>query len=337
VQRRSFITLLGGVILAPLAVRAQQKTIPVIGILDARGANPDSDLLSGIRKGLAETGYTDGQNVVVQYRGADGHYDRFAALATEFVRAGVGIIVAPTLPAALAAKAATTTIPVVFMLGDDPLKQGLVASLNKPGGNATGLSMLTAGLDAKRLQLLSEIVPDVERVGLLINPDNRSTETQIHDVQTAGSAMGRDIEIFQARNDQGLEAIFFGFTQSRLKALLVGADPFFNSRRRQHIVDLAREHRIPAIYEWREFADAGGLVSYGSSVTENYRQLGVYAGKILSGAKPADLPVMQPTKFELVINLKTAKELRPHCAAIDPRPSRRGHRVSHADDRFGSI
>ena len=307
-QRRSFITLLGGVILAPLAVRAQQKTIPVIGILGVRGTDPDPDLLSGVRKGLAETGYTDGQNVVVQYRGADGHYDRFPALATEFVRAGVGIIVAPNLNAVLAAKAATTTIPIVFMLGDDPLKQGLVASLNKPGGNATGLSMLTAGLDAKRLQLLGEMVPDVERVGLLVNPDNRNTETQIHDVQTAGSAMARDIAIFQARNDQELEAIFFGFAQSRLKALLVGADPFFNSRR-QHIVDLAREHRIPAIYEWREFADAGGLASYGSSVTDNYRQLGVYAGKILSGAKPADLPVMQPTKFELVINLKTAKEL----------------------------
>jgi putative ABC transport system substrate-binding protein len=308
VQRRSFITLLGGIILVPLAVRAQQKTIPVIGILDARGPNPDSELLRGVLKGLAETGYIDGRNVVVQYRGAEGHYDRFPWFAAEFVRSGVGIIVAPSLPAVLAAKVATATIPIVFMLGDDPVKQGLVASLNKPGGNATGLSMLTAGLDAKRLQLLGEMVPDVKRVGLLVNPDNRSTETQIHDVQTAGSAMAVDIEIFQARNDQELDAIFFGFTQSRLKALLVGADPFFNSRR-QYIVALAREHQIPAIYEWREFADAGGLASYGSSVTDNYRQLGVYAGKILSGAKPAHLPVMQPTKFELVINLKTAKEL----------------------------
>ena len=307
-QRRSFILVLGSVLLAPLAVRAQQKAMPVIGILDAWGPNPDSNLLSWIRKGLAETGYTDGQNVVVQNRSADGHYDRFPALATEFARAGAGIIVAPTLPAALAAKAATTTIPIVFMLGDDPVKQGLVASLNRPGGNATGLSMLGAGLDAKRLQLLQEMIPHVEQIGLLVNPNNMNTETQIHDIQTAGSIMARDIEILRARNDQELKATFFGFAQSHLKALLVGADPFFNSRRQQ-IVDLAREHRIPAIYEWREFADVGGLASYGSSVTDNYRQLGVYAGKILSGAKPADLPVIQPTKFELVINLKTAKEL----------------------------
>lgn len=302
-RRRELILGIGAAIAAPLAARAQQK-LPVIGILDAKAANPD--LLNAIRKGLAETGYRDGENVAVQYRGVDGHYDRFLALAAEFVRDRAALIVAPTVPSVLAAKAATTTIPIVFMVGDDPVKQGLVASLNRPGGNLTGLSTLTAGLDAKRLQILRELVPGAATIGLIVNPDNRNIETQIHDVRAAAKAM--DIEVFQARNDQEIEAAFSALAKSQIKALLVGADPFFNSRR-QAIADLALQYRLPGIYEWREFVESGGVASYGSSLTDNYRRLGVYAGKILAGAKPADLPVQQPTKFELVINLKTAKAL----------------------------
>jgi putative ABC transport system substrate-binding protein len=194
------------------------------------------------------------------------------------------------------------------MVGDDPVKLGLVAGLNKPDGNLTGLSMLTAGLDAKRLQMLRELVPDAKRIGLLVNPDNRNTQAQIHDVQSAAVAMACDIAVVQARTDQEIVTAFSNVNESQVKALLVGADPFFNSRRKQ-IVDLARQQRIPAMYEWREFVETGGLASYGSSLADNHRQLGIYAGRILNGAKPADLPVTQPTKFELVISLKTAKAL----------------------------
>jgi putative tryptophan/tyrosine transport system substrate-binding protein len=306
-RRRDLFTLLSGAAIAwPVALHAQRKPLPVIGVLDAKAANPD--LLTQMRKGLAEAGYREGQDVLVKYQGADGHYDRLPTLAAGFVRNRVAVIVAPTLPSVLAAKAETATIPIVFMLGDDPVKQGLVASFNQPGGNATGLSMLTAGLDAKRLELLRELVPSGTRIALLVNPSNRNIETQIHDVQRAAQSMTREIEVLQAHNDEQIEGAFATLAKSQPSGLLVGADPFFNSRRQQ-IVDLSARHRIPAIYEWREFVDAGGLASYGSNLDDNYRRLGVYVGKILKGIKPADLPVEQPTKFELAINLKTAKEL----------------------------
>jgi ABC-type uncharacterized transport system substrate-binding protein len=286
-----------------------QKAMPVIGVLDAKEANPDLlTLLTEIRKGLAEAGYCEGENVAVQYRNADGHYDRLPTLAADLVRDKPAAIVAPQLPSVLAAKAATATIPIVFMLSDDPVKHGLVESLSRPGGNATGLSMLAAGLTVKRLQLLCELVPNATHVGLLVNPGNANIETQINDVQTAAHAMALEIQLVQARNDQDIEAAFAALVKSQVAALLVGADPFFNSRRQQ-IVDLAQRYRMPGIYEWREFVDAGGLASYGSSLTDNFRHLGIYAGKILAGTKPSDLPVIQPTRFELVINLKTADAL----------------------------
>ncbi len=304
-RRRELVLGLAALLPAP-AARAQQKPVPVIGILDAKGANPD--LLVALRKGLTEGGFKEGRDVVLQYKGVDGHYDRFPAVAAAFIRDRVAIIVAPTLPSALAAKAATATIPIVFMLGDDPVKQGLIDSLNRPGGNATGLSMLTAGLDSKRLQLLRDLAPTAVRVGLLVNPENPSAATQINDVQSAARAIVKDIEILRAHNDEEIAPAFAAMAKLQIDALLVGADPFFNSRRQQ-IVELARRYRVPAVYEWREFVDAGGLASYGSSLTDDYRRLGVYAAKILAGAKPADLPVMQPTRYELIINLKTARAL----------------------------
>jgi putative ABC transport system substrate-binding protein len=306
-RRRDLIVSMGAAVAWPGTARAQ-KAVPVVGVLDAKEANPDLlTLLTEIRKGLAEAGYREGENVAVQYRNADGHYDRLPALAADLVRDKPAVLVAPQLPSVLAAKAATATIPIVFMLSDDPVKHGLIEGLSRPGGNATGLSMLAAGLTAKRLQLLRELVPNATNVGLLVNPGNANIETQINDVQTAAHAMALEIQVLQARNDQDIEAAFAALAKSQVAALLVGADPFFNSRRQQ-IVDLAQRYRMPGIYEWREF-DAGGLASYGSSLTDNFRHLGIYAGKILAGTKPSDLPVIQPTRFELVINMKTADAL----------------------------
>ena len=304
-RRRELILGLGGALIAPAAAHAQEST-PVVGILDARGTN--RLLLEQLRKGLAETGYREGQNVALRYVGADGHYDRLPALAADLTRAGVGVIVALSWSSIRAAQAATKSIPVVFMLGDDPVKHGLVASFNKPGGNVTGLSMLGTGLDAKRLQILHELVPDTVRVGLIVNPDNATIQNQIDEVQAAALAVGWKVDIARARSEPEIEAAFAALAKLQIGGVLVGGDPFFTSQH-EKIAGLARQYRMPAVYEWRDFAESGGLASFGSSRADDYRLLGVYAGKIIAGAKPADLPVMQPTKFELIVNLKTAKAL----------------------------
>lgn len=305
-RRRELIAALASVIATKGAAVAQQKTTSLVGLLDAAGPIPLS--LSGIRKGLAETGFHDGENVVIRHSAAGGHYDRLPSLVADLLRDRVDLIIAPQLPSALAAKAATTSVPIVFMLGDDPIKQGLVDGLSRPGGNATGLSMLAAGLDTKRLQVLHDLVPNAARFGVLVNPGNLNLETQISETQAAARALTRETEIFRARNEQEIDAAFAAMTEHEIAALVVGADPFFNSRAQQ-IVALAEHDRVPSIYEWRTFVDIGGLASYGSNLDDNYRKLGIYAGGILGGAKPGDLPVQQPTKFELVINLKTAKTL----------------------------
>jgi putative ABC transport system substrate-binding protein len=271
-------------------------------------------LLNAFHQGLAESGYLESKDFALEFHWVGTEYGRLDSVAADLVRRQVAVIVAPTLPSAVAAKRATTAIPIVFMGGDDPVRQGLVASLSRPGGNITGLSMLTAGLDAKRMQLLHDLAPRVTKMGLLVNPGNPNAQAQINDVQTAARAIARDIEVAQARNDDEIEAAFASLVKRQTGALLVGADPFFNNRRQQ-IVDLARRDRLPAIYEWREFVDAGGLASYGSSLADDYRKVGVYAGKVLAGAKPADLPVQQPTRFELVISLGAAKEL---CITVPP-------------------
>jgi ABC-type uncharacterized transport system substrate-binding protein len=306
-RRRDLITLLGGVAAAAHIASAQQPSVPVIGLLDAAiGPKPRS--LDGIRTGLAETGFNDGQNVAIHYRIAEGDYDRLPALVADLIREWVALIIAPQLPSVLAAKIATATIPIVFMLGDDPVKHALVSSMNRPGGNATGLSMLTAGLDAKRVQILCDLAPAASRFGLLVNPENPNLETQVAETQEAGRVLGREIELLKAQNGEQVEAAFDRLPEHHIGALIIGADPFLSSRP-SLLVSLAERYRVPAIYEWRTFVDVGGLASYGSSLEDNYRKLGVYAGKVLAGAKPSELPVLQPTKFEFVVNIRTAKAL----------------------------
>jgi putative ABC transport system substrate-binding protein len=310
VKRREFITLLGGAAAAwPLAARAQEPATPVVGFLDSRSPDKAKQSVTAFRSGLRTTGYIDGQNVVIEYRWADGEYNRLLGLAADLVQRGVAVLVATGgEPSALAAKAATSTIPIVFTIGGDPVKVGLVGSLNRPGGNATGVSLLTTLAEAKRLGLLNEAVPAAAVFGVLINPNYQQAEAQSRELQEAGRAIGRPIQIVNAGNDQELEVAFATLGQRRAAALLVAADPFFATRR-DRIVALAAELKLPAIYEIREYAEAGGLMSYGISLNEAYHQAGVYTGQILKGAKPADLPVHQSTKFEFVINLKTAKAL----------------------------
>jgi putative ABC transport system substrate-binding protein len=307
-RRRDLIRGLAGAIALPLAARAQQKALPVVAFLSPGEPAGREKFLAAFRQGLAEAGYIDGKNIVLSFYWVGDDYGRLDNLAADLVRSQVALVVAPTLPSVMAAGRAGGTIPIVFMVGVDPVRQGLVASLSKPGSNLTGLSMLTAGLDAKRLQLLGELTPHAMKIGFLINPGNANAETQIAEVRRAASSISRDVEVAAASNVAQLATAFAGLARSRTGALLVGADPFFTNHRQQ-IVDLARQYRLPAIYEWRDFVEAGGLASYGSSLADNHRKIGVYAGKILAGAKPADLPVMQPTRFELVINLKTAKAL----------------------------
>jgi putative ABC transport system substrate-binding protein len=307
--RREFIALLGGAAAAwPLAARAQQAAMPVVGYLNLGSPESDASRLTGLRRGLNETGYVEGRNFVIEYRWAGNQADRLPALAAELVQLRVAVIVAAGLPPALAAKAATSSIPIAFGVGADPVQLGLVASLNRPGGNLTGFNAFATELGAKGLALLHELVPSTAAIGFLVNPNNPASEVTTRDVLAAAPVMGLKIEILKAGTDREIDAAFVSLVQARTGALLVGADLFFNSRIEQ-IVALAARHAIPTMYSYREFVVAGGLISYGVSLVEQYRQVGLYTGRILKGERPADLPVIQATKLALIINLKTAKAL----------------------------
>ena len=308
-NRRDLLILGAGTAIAwPLIARAQQKAMPVIGYLNGTSSGPSAPYVAAIRQGLSDTGYVEGQNVAIEYRWAEGSYDRLPALAADLVGRKVDLIAAVATPSALAAKGATSTIPIVFAVGGDPIGDGLVASLARPGGNLTGVSFLVVELHPKRLELLSELVPQARVIALLVNPNLGSAERMIEDMQRAASAKGVQLHILKAGSESEIDAAFASLVQQHAGALVVDSDPFFSSRREQ-LVALAARHAVPAIYGVREYVASGGLISYGPSLPAAFRQAGVYAGKILKGAKPADLPVQQPTKFELVINLKTAKAL----------------------------
>ena len=307
-KRREFISLLGGAAVSwPLVSRAQQPLIPVVGFLSGRSPAESAGVVAAFRKGLSETGYAESQNVSIDFRWAEGQSDRLPALASELVHRQVDVIAALG-ESGPAAKAATTTIPIVFGTGGDPVEAGLVASLNRPGGNITGATFLTAVLGAKRLGLLRELVPGAPVVALLVNPNKFVGQVQIRDVQEAARALGQSLVVLDGGTDERIETAFAALAPQHVAALLVGADPFFDTRR-ERLVALASQHRMPAIYQFREYAVAGGLMSYGTSITDMYRLVGLYVGRVLKGEKPADLPVMQVTKFELVINLATAKAL----------------------------
>jgi putative ABC transport system substrate-binding protein len=306
-RRRQFITLLGGAAAWPLAARAQQAIQPVIGYLGA-GSPGTNNSVAVIRQVLAEAGYVEGRNVAIEYRWAEGQYDRLPMLAAELVRRRVAVMITLPLPATLAAKAATPAIPIVFGVAGDPVKLGLVTSLARPGGNATGVNFFIQELGAKQLGLLHDLLPAAARIGLLVNPNNTTSEEQIKEVTAAASALGLEIDPVQAGTSLEIDAAFMALANHRADALLLGSDSFLYSRRVQ-IITLATRHTLPTIYNLREFAEAGGLMSYGTSLTEVYRQVAVYAGRILKGERPADLPVVQSTKFEFVINLPTARAL----------------------------
>ena len=307
-RRRELMLLMGAAMTAARTLRAQQKAMPVIGYLGNISPGVSAPGLVGFRQGLNETGYIEGQNVAIEYRWAEGHYDRLPALAADLVGRKVDVIATSSTPAIQAAKAATSTIPLVFFGGGDFVALGLVASLARPGGNLTGISIMSPELNPKRLDLLSQLVPQASVIALLVNPSNAIAEVTIRDVQEAARAKGVQLQILRAGTEAEIDSAFAALVQLRAGALVAASDPFFNSRREQ-LVALASHHAVPAIWEWREFAEAGGLISYGSSLTDMWRPVGIYVGKILKGANPADLPIQQPTKFELVINLKTAKVL----------------------------
>jgi putative ABC transport system substrate-binding protein len=307
-RRREFITMLGGAAAAwPLASNAQQK--PLIGFLNSGSADVYSNRITAFQQGLRQFGYIDGENVVIVYRWALGQYDRLPAFAAELVEKQVSVLVATGgEPAALAAKSATLSIPIVFAIGGDPIKLGLVASYNRPGGNATGANILAAEMDGKRLGLLHELMPNASHVGVLLNPNFPAYADQLNDVQQAARIANLEVEILRANTDGEIDAAFEICSRKRVKALVLTASPFFDTRR-DKLVGLAAGHELPTIYHFGEFAVAGGLMSYGVSIPHIYRQIGVYAGRILKGDNPANLPVQQPTKFEMVINLRTAKTL----------------------------
>jgi putative ABC transport system substrate-binding protein len=312
-KRRKFIALLGGAaaapVLAPLAARAQQPAMPVIGFLDPRSPGTIEDRLRAFRQGLKDVGFVEGENVAIEYRWADNQIDRLPELAADLVRRRVAVIVTSGgAPAAFAAKAATTTIPIVFLVGEDPVRLGLVASLARPGGNLTGINFFSTELVAKRLELLRELVPAAARAAVLVNPAGPSVEPTLRDVEPAARAIGLQIQVLNASTSREIDAAFATIVRERPDALFVGTDPFFTSRRVQLIL-LATRHAVPATYPGRQYPEIGGLMSYGSNLADALRQMGVYAGRILKGGKPADLPVVQATKFELVINLQTARML----------------------------
>jgi putative tryptophan/tyrosine transport system substrate-binding protein len=310
-RRRDFIAVIvGGAAAYPFAAaHGQQATVPVIGFMSSRSFADAAEAVSGFRKGLNETGYVEGQNVAVEYRWGDGQFGPLPAMAADLVARRVSVIVATGgLPASLAAKAATSIIPIVFTLGSDPVTFGLVASLNQPGGNITGVTLFAYLLEGKRLELLHELVPNAARVAVLANPANPQAETEIDNVREAARSIGRQIIALKASTASDYDDVLAAIVSERASALLVSGDPFFLTTRDQ-LVALAARHRLPTIYGFREFAQSGGLISYGVSVPDAYRQAGVYVGRILKGAKPEALPVMQPTKFELVINLNTARAL----------------------------
>jgi putative tryptophan/tyrosine transport system substrate-binding protein len=310
-KRREFITLLGGAAVAwPLAARAQQPVMPVIGFLNSQSPDGYTERLRGFRQGLKEAGFIEGENVAIEYRWAENQLDRLPALATDLVRRRVAVVVALGSPnLAMVAKAATTTIPIVFLVGEDPVRFGLVASLARPGGNITGINLFNNEINAKRLTLLRELIPTAVRAAVLVNPTNASiAETTAKDVETAAHALGLRLQVHNAGTSREIDATFATFAGERPDALFVAGDPFFNSRR-VHLVHLASHHRLPTIYASRAYPDIGGLMSYGTDVTDSYRQSGVYTGRILKGAKPAELPVVQASKFEFVINAQTARML----------------------------
>jgi ABC-type uncharacterized transport system substrate-binding protein len=309
-KRRQFITLLGGAAAWPLAAHAQQPAMPVVGFLHP--ASPDTFAHTGrlreLRQGLKDIGYVEGENVAIEYRWAENQTDRLPELAADLVRRRVAVIVASSPPAALAAKDASTTIPIVFLVPQNPVTFGLVTSLARPGGNLTGINFFVAELAAKRLGILHELIPAARRVGVLMEPTYPSAESEQHDVETAARSIGLEINVLNATNNRAIDAASAAFVRERLDALYVGSGPLFASRR-VHVVSLAMRHAIPAIYNVRDFAEVGGLISYGASITDAYRQMGVYTGRILMGAKPADLPVVQSNKLDLVINAQTARIL----------------------------
>jgi putative tryptophan/tyrosine transport system substrate-binding protein len=309
IGRRKFLATLGGAAAWPLAARAQQPAMPVIGFLSSRAPEDSAHLVVAFRRGLAEGGFVEGHNVAIEFRWARGQYDLLPAMAADLVSRRVNVLTAAGGEAsALAAKRATPTIPIVFGLGSDPINVGLVESWNRPGGNATGVTLLTRVMEPKRLGLLRDLVPGVSLVGVLLNPSFASAERQLQDIEEAARTIDQRIVVTKAGTDEELDAAFTTLVKERVGALLVAADAYFDTRR-ERIVGFAQRQRLPAIYQFREYAVAGGLLSYGVSITDGYRQYGVYTAAILKGAKPADLPVLQPAKFELVINLKTAKAL----------------------------
>jgi putative ABC transport system substrate-binding protein len=309
-RRRTFIALLGGATTAwPLAARAQQPGVPVIGYLSSFPADINPKFTQAFLQGLNEVGFFEGRNLTVEYRwDEEGRYDRLPMMAADLVARRVAVLFASPIPAALAAKAATATIPIVFAIGSDPVETGLVASLNRPGGNVTGATFLSVELGAKRLELLRDLVPKIASIGLLVNPNNPNAAAQTKEIRAATTALGLQLNVLRAASQSDIDNAFATLVRQRTDALVVSADPFFLSHRGQ-LVALALRHSLPAIYYAREFAAAGGLISYASSFADSFHQAATYVGRILNGEKPADLPVQQPTKFELVLNLKTAKAL----------------------------
>ena len=307
-NRREVITLIGGAAAWPLAARAQQPAMPVVGFLGSTSPDLYANQVNAHRRGLSETGHVEGRNVAIEFRWAESQYDRLPAMATDLIRRRVTVISAGSLPSALAAKAATSTIPIVFSIGVDPIAFGLVSSLNRPGGNITGITNLNLELGPKQLEVLRELLPDATVMAALVNPTNPNAETHSNDLQAAARTLGLQLHVLHASTEGDLDSVFASLSQIRASALVIGSDAFFVSRSAQ-LGALTARHRVPAIYQFREFAAGGGLLSYGSSIMDSYRQVGIYTGRILKGEQPAELPVQQSTKVELIINMKTAKAL----------------------------